>query len=101
MQNMSSIMSKVLEVGAMNDIFVRLVSLYNNITGILSDMNLFSEITPENETDTMWIKNVIISSIEMGYYKLIGLETSEQDEPRPSEKIEDEEKEAEIKQYSD
>lgn len=97
MQNMSSIMSKVLEVGAMNDIYVRLVSLYNNITGILSDMNLFSEITPENETDTMWIKNVIISSIEMGYYKLIGLETSEQDEPRPSEKIEeDEEKEAEI-----
>ena len=97
MQNMSSIMSKVLEVGAMNDIYVRLVSMYNNITGVLSDINLFSEITPENETDTMWIKNVLISSIETGYYKLLGIETSEEDGPRPSEKIaEDEEKEAEI-----
>ena len=97
MQNMSSIMSKVLEVGAMNDIYVRLVSMYNNITGILSDINLFSEITPENETDTMWIKNVLISSIETGYYKLLGIETSEEDGPRPSEKIaEDEEKEEKI-----
>ncbi len=97
MQNMSSIMSKVLEVGSMNDMYVRLVSLYNNITGILSDMNLFSEITSENEIDTMWIKNVFISSIEMGYYKLIGLETSKEDTPKPSEKMEeDEEKEAEI-----
>ena len=47
MQNMSSIMSKVLEVGAMNDIYVRLVSMYNNITGVLSDINLFLYIRLE------------------------------------------------------
>ena len=42
-------------------------------------------------------KNVLISSIETGYYKLLGIETSEEDGPRPSEKIaEDEEKEEKI-----
>ena len=91
MQNMSSIMSKVLEVSSMNDIYVRLVALYNNITGILSDINLFSEITAENETDTMWIKNVFLSSIEMGYHKLLGLKRAEESEPRPPEKLEEDE----------
>ena len=92
MQNMSSILSKVLEVNAMNDMYVRLVALYNNITGILSDINLFSHITPENEADTMWLKNIFLSSIEMGYYKLIGLERSKKDTPRPIEKMDDERK---------
>lgn len=91
MQNMSSIMSKVLEVTSMNDIYVRLVALYNNITGILSDINLFSEITKQNETDSMWIKNVFLSSIEMGYHKLLGLDRSKESSPRPPDKLEEDE----------
>ena len=72
--NLSSILSKTLQVSSLQHIFSRTVALFNNIIGILEDVNLFGSTIESTDNDETWIKNLMLSSIELQYYKILGSE---------------------------
>ena len=72
--NLSTILSKTLQVSSLQHIFSRTVALFNNIVGILEDINLFESTTESTDNDEIWIKNLMLSSIELQYYKILGSE---------------------------